>query len=324
MTLSGRFLEASRPRLGPSSTSTPPPGSAPPPTPPSTGPLTRPLASRRVYEHLKLHGIESSARSRSSPRLDGPPTAPRCCWSTGTCSTSYRGWRSLQGAGLRRRHCAHARQQPGLFRGGVRDAKKGGRDHFQGCQVGRFDGIESDGAVKGCPSLQTSHYVGGYVDTHSGHSGTPPWSGLRATGRRTTCGAFVGAANLPKCVAAVAPLRGHASWPTWQQPLLPLPRANAGSPRIARAARSAGARPRPAPDQRPLRDRRRATRSERSRARATGATSQDLDGLSSSARRWIAAGAGRGCVECELAARSPADHLAEWFGASPCIPPYRR
>lgn len=37
-----------------------------------------------------------------------------------------------------------------------------GRDHFQGCLAGRFVlGIESDGAVKGCPSLQTDSYVGG-------------------------------------------------------------------------------------------------------------------------------------------------------------------
>jgi radical SAM protein with 4Fe4S-binding SPASM domain len=36
------------------------------------------------------------------------------------------------------------------------------RDHWHGCQAGRFVmGIESDGAVKGCPSLQTAHYVGG-------------------------------------------------------------------------------------------------------------------------------------------------------------------
>ncbi len=36
------------------------------------------------------------------------------------------------------------------------------RDHFQGCQAGRhLMGIESSGDVKGCPSLQTSHYVGG-------------------------------------------------------------------------------------------------------------------------------------------------------------------
>jgi radical SAM protein with 4Fe4S-binding SPASM domain len=44
----------------------------------------------------------------------------------------------------------------------LRSIHQGGRDHFQGCQAGRFSlGIESDGAVKGCPSLQTSHYVGG-------------------------------------------------------------------------------------------------------------------------------------------------------------------
>ena len=35
-------------------------------------------------------------------------------------------------------------------------------DHWRGCQAGRYVmGIESDGAVKGCPSLQTARYVGG-------------------------------------------------------------------------------------------------------------------------------------------------------------------
>ena len=35
-------------------------------------------------------------------------------------------------------------------------------DHWRGCPAGRFvAGIESDGAVKGCPSLPTAHYVGG-------------------------------------------------------------------------------------------------------------------------------------------------------------------
>lgn len=35
-------------------------------------------------------------------------------------------------------------------------------DHWAGCQAGRFVlGIESDGALKGCPSLQTDAYVGG-------------------------------------------------------------------------------------------------------------------------------------------------------------------
>jgi len=36
--------------------------------------------------------------------------------------------------------------------------------HYQGCQAGRFVlGIESDGTVKGCPSLPTAPYVGGNV-----------------------------------------------------------------------------------------------------------------------------------------------------------------
>ena len=44
----------------------------------------------------------------------------------------------------------------------LRSPFEGGTDHFRGCQAGRFVmGIESDGAVKGCPSLQTASYVGG-------------------------------------------------------------------------------------------------------------------------------------------------------------------
>lgn len=43
----------------------------------------------------------------------------------------------------------------------LRSPRAGGRDHFQGCQAGKFVmGIESNGGVKGCPSLQ-SVYVGG-------------------------------------------------------------------------------------------------------------------------------------------------------------------
>ncbi len=46
----------------------------------------------------------------------------------------------------------------------LRSPTPDGRDHFQGCLAGRFVmGIESDGAVKGCPSLQTDSYVGGSV-----------------------------------------------------------------------------------------------------------------------------------------------------------------
>ena len=46
--------------------------------------------------------------------------------------------------------------------GVLRSLHEGDRDHWHGCQAGKFVmGIESDGAVKGCPSLQTRHYVGG-------------------------------------------------------------------------------------------------------------------------------------------------------------------
>lgn len=44
----------------------------------------------------------------------------------------------------------------------LRSLRPTDRDHWRGCQAGKYVmGIESDGAVKGCPSLQTAHYVGG-------------------------------------------------------------------------------------------------------------------------------------------------------------------
>ncbi|MGO9708576.1 MAG: radical SAM protein [Polyangiaceae bacterium] len=50
----------------------------------------------------------------------------------------------------------------------LRSQTRDGADHFQGCQAGRYVmGIESNGAVKGCPSLQTSHYVGGNLRASS-------------------------------------------------------------------------------------------------------------------------------------------------------------
>ena len=49
----------------------------------------------------------------------------------------------------------------------LRSLHEGGRDHWQGCQAGRLIlGIESNGNVKGCPSLQPS-YVGGELRTSS-------------------------------------------------------------------------------------------------------------------------------------------------------------
>ncbi|MFO0567087.1 MAG: radical SAM protein [Polyangiaceae bacterium] len=44
----------------------------------------------------------------------------------------------------------------------LRSWHPGGKDHFAGCQAGRFVlGIESHGEVKGCPSLQSPEYIVG-------------------------------------------------------------------------------------------------------------------------------------------------------------------
>lgn len=52
--------------------------------------------------------------------------------------------------------------EEGLLRSSAAD----GDDCFAGCQAGRFVmGIESDGAIKGCPSLQTHAYAGASVRT---------------------------------------------------------------------------------------------------------------------------------------------------------------
>ena len=49
----------------------------------------------------------------------------------------------------------------------LRSVHRSGGDHFQGCQAGlRVMGIESSGAVKGCPSLQSASYVEGGLRQH--------------------------------------------------------------------------------------------------------------------------------------------------------------
>ncbi|MCA1664637.1 MAG: SPASM domain-containing protein, partial [Myxococcales bacterium] len=50
----------------------------------------------------------------------------------------------------------------------LRSIDPAGTDHWNGCSAGRYVmGIESDGAVKGCPSLPTRAYVGGNVRNQS-------------------------------------------------------------------------------------------------------------------------------------------------------------
>lgn len=50
----------------------------------------------------------------------------------------------------------------------MRSALEGGQDHWRGCQAGKLVmGIESNGDVKGCPSLQSADYVGGNLKKKS-------------------------------------------------------------------------------------------------------------------------------------------------------------
>jgi radical SAM protein with 4Fe4S-binding SPASM domain len=50
----------------------------------------------------------------------------------------------------------------------LRSPSPQGADHWLGCQAGRYVmGIESDGGVKGCPSLQSDAYVGGHLRDRS-------------------------------------------------------------------------------------------------------------------------------------------------------------
>ncbi|MFT3713741.1 MAG: radical SAM protein [Archangium sp.] len=68
----------------------------------------------------------------------------------------------------------------------LRSPKPGMTDHFQSCQAGKqLMGIEADGAVKGCPSLQTSHYVAGNVKHESLESLWTRPSNMDLTRQRT-------------------------------------------------------------------------------------------------------------------------------------------
>ena len=122
----------------------------------------------------------------------------------------------------------------------LRSLAPDGRDHWQGCQAGRFVmGIESDGAVKGCPSLQTSHYVGGNVrERRSRRSGTTtPELAFARRAPSTICGASAARAPSPRPAWAAAPSprtpssAGRATTPTATTARARSPAADARAPR---------------------------------------------------------------------------------------------
>ena len=165
------------------------------PTPTSTARNQQDLEG--LYQHLKAHGVRSwqvqltapLGRAADHPEmllqpydlLDLLPRIDRL---------KQRGWREglliMPGNNL-------GFFGPEELR--LRSQRPGDGDSFGGCQAGRFVmGIESDGAVKGCPSLPTAAYVGGNA-----------WRGRHAcarSGRRR-----------PSCTspAATSQLWGHCA-----------------------------------------------------------------------------------------------------------------
>ncbi len=119
-----------------------------------------------LYEHLRDHGVRSWQVQLTAP-LGRAADRP---------DMILQPWDLLQLvpriAALKRRATAEGfRIMPGNNlgyygpeEGTLRSSRPDGGDRFTGCPAGRFVmGIESDGAVKGCPSLQTLHYAGARV-----------------------------------------------------------------------------------------------------------------------------------------------------------------
>lgn len=117
-----------------------------------------------LYRHLKEQGVRSwqiqitSALGRAADR-------PQMLFQPWDLLDFLPRVAALKEAGLREGLLIMPGNNLGYYgpeEGLLRSQTKGAGDHFRGCQAGRYVmGIESDGAVKGCPSLQTSHYVGG-------------------------------------------------------------------------------------------------------------------------------------------------------------------
>jgi radical SAM protein with 4Fe4S-binding SPASM domain len=118
----------------------------------------------RLYEHLRAEGIESWQVQLTAPLGRGADRA----------DLVLQPWDLLDVvpriAALKERARADGiLLMPGNNLGYfgpeealLRSVDERGVDHFRGCTAGRFVmGIESDGTVKGCPSLQTDAYAGG-------------------------------------------------------------------------------------------------------------------------------------------------------------------
>ncbi len=154
----------------------------------------------------------------------------------------------------------------------LRSRPSGLEEHWSGCRAGvNVIGIESDGTVKGCPSLPTAAYAGGNVRDLSleqilgarrGHPLRARSVARRALGLLQD---LLLRGHLPRRLLVDGALRAR---PSGQQPLLLPPRDAAQAPRRARAPRGEGAGSAAALRLRPARNRRGALDRRRGRARA--------------------------------------------------------
>jgi radical SAM protein with 4Fe4S-binding SPASM domain len=119
-----------------------------------------------LYQHLKAHGVRSWQVQLTAP-LGRAADHPEMLLQPYDLLQLLPRLDRLKQAGWREGLLLMPGNNLGFFGPEelrLRSQRPGDGDSFGGCQAGRFVmGIESDGAVKGCPSLPTAAYVGGRV-----------------------------------------------------------------------------------------------------------------------------------------------------------------
>jgi radical SAM protein with 4Fe4S-binding SPASM domain len=117
-----------------------------------------------VYEHIRAQGVTAWQVQLTTP-LGRAADRPEMVLQPYDLPALFPRIAALKARGLREGILLMPGNNLGYFGPEeplLRSLEAEGDDHFRGCQAGRFVlGIESDGGVKGCPSLQSSPYVGG-------------------------------------------------------------------------------------------------------------------------------------------------------------------
>ena len=240
------------------------------------------LRDARRRRHARLAGAAAWRRSAA------PPIVRSCSCSRGSCSTLVPRIARLKERAFADGILLTPGNNVGYFSRDeklLRSLEPDGNDHWSGCQAGRFVmGIESDGAVKGCPSLPTRGYVGGNVRdavAATDLGATRPSSPSRAAAPSTICGASAAPAPfadvcLGGCTFTAHALFGRPGNNPYCHFRAKTLAADGVRERLVVARARAGRAVRP----RPLRDRARAVRRARAGGARAGATSARLARLS--------------------------------------------